>query len=87
MFTTQVFIGRPILWGLAHSGQTGVEHTIRLLKTELDLAMALCGKPLQSLFDCLRFTWSPYQSITKGCSSVKDVDRSLVIHQDLLSTL
>jgi hypothetical protein len=32
------------LWGLAHSGETGVVSIIRLLKKELDLAMALSGK-------------------------------------------
>jgi hypothetical protein len=39
----QVFLGRPVLWGLAHSGEAGVVSIIRLLKKELDLAMALSG--------------------------------------------
>ncbi|MDH3199345.1 MAG: alpha-hydroxy-acid oxidizing protein [Myxococcales bacterium] len=38
-----VLIGRPVLWGLAAGGQAGVEHALSLLRTELDLAMALAG--------------------------------------------
>ncbi|TRY75587.1 hypothetical protein TCAL_00529 [Tigriopus californicus] len=38
-----VFLGRPVIWGLAHSGQSGVEQTLRLIKGELDSAMALSG--------------------------------------------
>jgi isopentenyl diphosphate isomerase/L-lactate dehydrogenase-like FMN-dependent dehydrogenase len=38
-----VMIGRPILWGLATGGEEGVERVLTILKTELDLAMALCG--------------------------------------------
>ena len=39
----QVFVGRPVLWGLAHSGEEGVGRIIDILKMELDLAMALSG--------------------------------------------
>ena len=38
-----VFIGRPVLWGLAFDGQPGVELTLNILKKELDLAMSLSG--------------------------------------------
>ena len=38
-----VFIGRPVLWGLAWNGQAGVEKTLDMLKAELDQAMALSG--------------------------------------------
>ena len=38
-----VCIGRPVLWGLALSGQQGVELTLEILRKELDLAMALAG--------------------------------------------
>jgi 4-hydroxymandelate oxidase len=38
-----VCIGRAVLWGLAATGQSGVEHVFELLREELDLAMALCG--------------------------------------------
>ena len=38
-----VFIGRPVLWGLAHSGEEGVSNVVKLLKDEFNLAMALSG--------------------------------------------
>lgn len=38
-----VFVGRPVLWGLAHSGEEGVYHTMDLLKNEFHLAMQLMG--------------------------------------------
>lgn len=38
-----VFIGRPVLWGLAHSGEEGVYNVVNLLKEEFALAMALSG--------------------------------------------
>ncbi|XP_051242944.1 hydroxyacid oxidase 1 [Dicentrarchus labrax] len=38
-----VFIGRPVLWGLACQGEQGVTDLLELLKEELRLAMALSG--------------------------------------------
>lgn len=38
-----VFIGRPVLYGLAVDGQTGVENVLNILQDELDNAMALAG--------------------------------------------
>jgi 4-hydroxymandelate oxidase len=38
-----VLIGRPVLWGLAVDGEAGVRHVLQLLRSELDLAMTLCG--------------------------------------------
>ena len=38
-----VLLGRPVLWGLAVAGTTGVQHVLELLRDELDLAMALSG--------------------------------------------
>ncbi|KAJ3338350.1 hypothetical protein HDU83_008181 [Entophlyctis luteolus] len=38
-----VFIGRPVLWGLAYDGARGVEEVVRVLKEETANAMALCG--------------------------------------------
>jgi len=40
-----VLVGRAVLWGLAASGQAGAEWVLRLLRDELDLAMALAGTP------------------------------------------
>jgi (S)-2-hydroxy-acid oxidase len=38
-----VFVGRPVLWGLAHSGEEGVYKAIGQLKDEFELAMRLSG--------------------------------------------
>jgi len=38
-----VWIGRPVLWGLAYDGQKGVEHCLRLLADEIRLCFALAG--------------------------------------------
>jgi 4-hydroxymandelate oxidase len=46
-----VLIGRPYLWGLAVSGQAGVEHVIDILRSELDLDMALAGRPSVASID------------------------------------
>ena len=40
-----VLVGRPIVHGLANAGASGVAHVIRLLRDELEIAMALCGCP------------------------------------------
>jgi 4-hydroxymandelate oxidase len=39
-----VLVGRPVLYGLANAGATGVAHVLRLLLDEFAAAMALCGK-------------------------------------------
>ena len=38
-----MFVGRPYVWGLAHSGEEGVYNVMDLLKEELKLAMMLAG--------------------------------------------
>ena len=38
-----VAIGRPVLWGLALGGESGVSQVLELLRSELDRALALCG--------------------------------------------
>ena len=40
-----VLVGRPVLWGLAAGGEAGAARVLRLLRDELDLAMALAGAP------------------------------------------
>ncbi|HUH01442.1 MAG TPA: alpha-hydroxy acid oxidase [Kofleriaceae bacterium] len=40
-----VLLGRPVLWGLALDGAAGVQQVLEMLRTELDLAMALAGCP------------------------------------------
>lgn len=39
-----VFLGRPVLWGLAYAGREGVEQVLHMLRDELTLAMQLAGK-------------------------------------------
>ena len=38
-----VMVGRPCVYGLANAGASGVAHVLRLLRDELEIAMALCG--------------------------------------------
>ncbi len=38
-----VLVGRPFAWGLASAGPQGVAHVLRVLRDELEAAMALCG--------------------------------------------
>lgn len=40
-----VFMGRPILWGLAVNGQEGVESVLEIIRSELETTMMLCGAP------------------------------------------
>ena len=40
-----VFIGRPVLWGLAVDGERGVARVLEILHNEIDNALALCGCP------------------------------------------
>ncbi len=43
-----VLLGRPVLWGLAVDGQSGVYHVLQLIRAEFELAMALAGCPTLS---------------------------------------
>ena len=38
-----VWIGRPILWGLACEGRTGVENILKMLNAQLKESMLQCG--------------------------------------------
>ena len=46
-----VFIGRPYLYGLAVDGERGVRDVYELLRGELELAMALSGRPTIASID------------------------------------
>jgi 4-hydroxymandelate oxidase len=46
-----VFVGRPILWGLAADGAAGAQHALELLRAELALAMTLAGRPTLASID------------------------------------
>src|SRR5947207_11146045 len=43
-----VMVGRPVLWGLAANGAEGAYHVLEILHKELELAMALSGRPTLS---------------------------------------
>ena len=40
-----VLVGQPILHALAVGGMVGVAHMLTILQTELEVAMALTGRP------------------------------------------
>ena len=46
-----VFVGRPVLWGLAYKGQEGVEEMLRILNAEFRQAMMLAGN--FTIHDCM----------------------------------
>jgi L-lactate dehydrogenase (cytochrome) len=39
-----VYIGRPFLYGLGAGGRAGVTRALEIIRRELDISMALCGK-------------------------------------------
>ncbi|XP_059530046.1 2-Hydroxyacid oxidase 2 isoform X1 [Myotis daubentonii] len=50
-----IFLGRPVLWGLACKGEHGVGEVLNILKDEFHTSMALTGKdPLLSHIFCCR---------------------------------
>jgi isopentenyl diphosphate isomerase/L-lactate dehydrogenase-like FMN-dependent dehydrogenase len=46
-----VLIGRPLFWGLAVDGESGVRTALEILRTEFDRAMAYCGAARASNLD------------------------------------
>jgi 4-hydroxymandelate oxidase len=46
-----VFIGRPIFWGLAVDGQQGVTRVLEILREEIEITMAKCGRPTIASID------------------------------------
>jgi len=38
------FIGRPFLYGLGAGGKAGVTRALEIIRRELDITLALCGK-------------------------------------------
>ena len=40
-----VFIGRPLFWGLAVDGEQGVIRVLDILREEIEITMAKCGRP------------------------------------------
>jgi 4-hydroxymandelate oxidase len=46
-----VLVGRPALWGLAVAGEAGARDVLELLRAELELALALAGRPTLATID------------------------------------
>jgi 4-hydroxymandelate oxidase len=46
-----VLVGRPVLWGLAVDGAAGAQRVLQLLRDELEVAMALAGRPTITSLD------------------------------------
>lgn len=47
-----VFIGRPLFWGLAVDGEQGVVRVLEILREEIEITMAKCGRPTIASVDC-----------------------------------
>jgi isopentenyl diphosphate isomerase/L-lactate dehydrogenase-like FMN-dependent dehydrogenase len=46
-----VFIGRPLFWGLAVAGEQGVVRVLTILREEIEITMAKCGRPTVASID------------------------------------
>jgi 4-hydroxymandelate oxidase len=46
-----VFIGRPLFWGLAVDGEKGVIRVLEILREEIEITMAKCGRPTVASID------------------------------------
>jgi isopentenyl diphosphate isomerase/L-lactate dehydrogenase-like FMN-dependent dehydrogenase len=46
-----VFIGRPLFWGLAVAGEQGVVRVLNILREEMEITMAKCGRPTVASID------------------------------------
>ena len=46
-----VFIGRPLFWGLAVGGEQGVVRLLEILREEIEITMAKCGRPTIASID------------------------------------
>ncbi|MEE8158740.1 MAG: alpha-hydroxy-acid oxidizing protein, partial [Dehalococcoidia bacterium] len=59
-----VLIGRPLFWGLAVDGEAGVSAILNILRDEMEMTMALCGRPtLDSLDRSMLGVTSPLLSV------------------------
>jgi 4-hydroxymandelate oxidase len=46
-----IFIGRPLFWGLAVDGEHGVIRVLNILREEIEITMAKCGRPTIASID------------------------------------
>lgn len=89
----QVFFGRPMIWGLVHSGEKGAREILELMRREIDLAFALTGKLKHNFLHQHTYLLIDSAKVLKnecfflGCASVKDVTQDMVIHASYYSHL
>jgi 4-hydroxymandelate oxidase len=54
-----VFIGRPLFWGLAIDGERGVIRVFEILREEIEITMAKCGRPTVASIDASTVVKAP----------------------------
>jgi isopentenyl diphosphate isomerase/L-lactate dehydrogenase-like FMN-dependent dehydrogenase len=54
-----VFIGRPLFWGLAVGGEQGVVQVLEILRKEIEITMAKCGRPTIAAIDAAAIVKAP----------------------------
>ncbi|MBM2806862.1 MAG: hydroxy acid dehydrogenase protein [Deltaproteobacteria bacterium] len=54
-----VFIGRPLFWGLAVDGEKGVIRVLDILREEIEITMAKCGRPTVASIDATTIVKAP----------------------------
>lgn len=54
-----VFIGRPLFWGLAVDGEQGVIRVLNILREEIEITMAKCGRPTIASIDSTTIVKAP----------------------------
>jgi isopentenyl diphosphate isomerase/L-lactate dehydrogenase-like FMN-dependent dehydrogenase len=54
-----VFIGRPLFWGLAVDGEQGVVRVLDILREEMEITMAKCGRPTIASIDATTIVKAP----------------------------
>jgi isopentenyl diphosphate isomerase/L-lactate dehydrogenase-like FMN-dependent dehydrogenase len=54
-----VFIGRPLFWGLAIDGENGVMRVLNILREEIEITMAKCGRPTIASIDSTTIVKAP----------------------------
>ncbi len=54
-----VFIGRPLFWGLAVGGEQGVARVLDILREEIEITMAKCGRPTIASIDAATIVKAP----------------------------
>jgi (S)-2-hydroxy-acid oxidase len=54
-----VFFGRPLFWGLAVDGEKGVIRVLDILREEMEITMAKCGRPTIPSIDATTIVKAP----------------------------